>query len=576
MDRRSAGRRAVDPFWGPELDPHSFTFEPTPPIISEPDPDANRYRSYDVIALRNIMGHLIIGGLGKNYTGKTVRFDHLVLNCIQYASALGLPVEDIRVTRFYYGFSAVRHIVQTTCINIMREIGPADAIEKVLDFAGDWNRMANRIAQSALDLANEAWKSVRSRNKLFAIFSGPRFTESRAIGAEFATELGQMLWMDRGTILTFYTRGLLPGCPLLLLALLNQILAEPKQETLKLSLLHLQDLGCRLYLVAPPEEQRILQHVCTTTADHAGIWDVGTSRFFSVEDSHTIHRTFSEMVLSWQQNTRTTKDLPIEFIFYLVSLVQNAISSNPSATDDERIDILRLSVRTLWTIFEHRRHIALDDHGIVRAYMASSVFLFLGGPVQLRISEASKTKLAEAFVEEEIVGLTGRVVLLLTDRDPGENSEQYQLEGLFPLVEGMSVLPKALRELIPLVEDGFREAGIEWAKVFNRIIAWFEYKRQTARLSVQFAQQLQNLMSTWVNMSDSVNFGANPVMCMYTRCCGKSTQEDALRVQYTCGRCYKAIYCDSVCQQAHWALGTSDAHCLLCKSSTGQTAEKTN
>ncbi|QRV93504.1 hypothetical protein RhiJN_21522 [Ceratobasidium sp. AG-Ba] len=162
--------------------------------------------------------------------------------------------------------------------------------------------------------------------------------------------------------------------------------------------------------------------------------------------------------------------------------------------------------------------------------MASSVFLFW---VQLRISDASKVKLAETFVEEEeIVALTGRVVLLLTDRDPGENLERCQLEELFPLVEGMLVLPKALSELIPLVEDVFREPEIEWAKVFNRIIAWFEYKRQTVRLSIRFAQQLQKLMSTWVSMSDSELWSNSGDVHVYS----------VLWQVYTRGRASSTIY----------------------------------
>ncbi|QRV95195.1 MYND Zn-finger protein [Ceratobasidium sp. AG-Ba] len=508
-------RRVPASIWGPEVDPRSFILHLDPPDFTKPDKNERHYRAHSVLPMGDLTGHLITGGLGTKEPREIVRFEFLVHNCLNYSAALDIPLEDIRITRFYYGFLAIRHMVHTTCIGILKEVAP-EKIARSLNFGDKWTEISRKIASLALDEAVKNLAHLKSREQFCAIFLGRRFTTSLAEGAQCGTELNYLLWLDRESVLILYMRGLLPGCALLLLALLNLILAVPNRDSIE---------------VTPPLEREIIQHVCKVIANHANVWDVGFSRFYTIEDSHLVHQKFLELVSSWTQNIGSTRTVSVELIYQLAAFVRSVVTTDYLVADMEQVDILRLFIRALWIVFEHRRHITLDDHKTVQKYMAIGICAFFRDLALPKDTPREiKLELAQIIVREELFVLLGKVVLLVTEGDSERDHRKYQREGLHPLLEGMKVIPKVLRETLPLTSEDLRDSRIDCAKVFNQLHDWGQRKFQHASSPMTLAKQVSNLASTWVEIERSIGFGADPAECIYPRCSGKSTHEDTLRL----------------------------------------------
>ncbi|KAG9088017.1 hypothetical protein FS749_002490 [Ceratobasidium sp. UAMH 11750] len=455
--------------WGPKIDPYSFNFDPSETKDLE-TAHAYLYAVHSAYHPARIQRDLLSFDLGVGDLEKTIRFDHMSVNLRRYMDTTGeAKTQDnsFRVFRNYYGFLCVRYLIHLTCVTILRETNTMGNLAGYLHSQTNWNQVSKAVALVALSQASRATTTAALWKRFSAIFTRASFVEDMMAGSFSAILVIQMLWSDRGSLLSLYMRGLLPGCSLLILASLKLLAEGGDMPGIAGSYPWLLELGYRLYLLGSRQDRQISRLVCVTAIEKKGFLGTETSRFIDPKDSRMILSAYSDLLLVWRRDAFRTKDIPIEFVSHMATFAMGYSAFDPSATDEERIGTARTALQFLWLLFEHRGQIPMPDHSKIRDNSIAS-FSFVAR-VQSEIStKANHYQLSQMLADVEFVALVGRVLLLITEANEVSSTDH----SFRKLPEILHDLQYTIDESTSIAPELFHESGIEWAKVLVQFSIW--------------------------------------------------------------------------------------------------------
>ncbi|KAG9088799.1 hypothetical protein FRC07_012471, partial [Ceratobasidium sp. 392] len=319
------------------------------------------------------------------------------------------------------------------------------------------------MVEMITDLSFEEMCDFFTRNSSFT-------RDSKGVEMDSAA-LVSVLWESRDKFFVLCSRGLLPGCSLLLLTMFTLLsIRHQTDTTMGLALTLLQDLVLRTYLVGSHRDRQILHFICPHIIPQNEMeWSTGIK---SPEDSRAIAGSFTGLLLV-TQHSANVKNTPIDFMGYLVGFVFHATKLNPTVTASEMIEVAETSLQFLWLLLHEYGRIAAKDQHKVRFY-AATFYRFLGF-IEREHTSTSKDRLgfARLLARGEVMALTGRVVLLMLE----EGKEFKNVELHARLIQDMNELEEPFKQLEAVDPELFSDSKLEWGKVFAQIAIFVEMRR---------------------------------------------------------------------------------------------------
>ncbi|KAG9091545.1 hypothetical protein FS749_016459 [Ceratobasidium sp. UAMH 11750] len=543
--------------WGPGMGQYSRRFEPRISTILD-EKTERLYRACKLPSLAHIETQLYKTDLRIGEDG--------LMNLATVTTILRRykTVNKKKIFECYYGFLCVRHLLYLTCLAILQTSTLGEELEPCRPNMS-WEEMTHELATEAMERAGRVATDMALLERLYlVIWCSKRFT-----GKPDIVLLSRALWEDRGSFLTLCMRGLLPGCALLVFACCQLIQEGRSEEESRQEYLYLQDLAFRVYLVGSYRDRQVAQLVGLEVLERDTGWLNKSGSYLSLEDSKTISKAFSDLLLAWQQDTSIFRDVEVNLLSGLARFVQVMTATSPLLETEESIQVSRTSLQLLWLVFETRGRMEVDEHFQIR-HFALVAFDYVKFLHQILATKDQRRRFAEMLAGVEIISVLGRTLLLVLD----EGHEFEDTELLAEICEQIASLKDVVGEAASVAPDSLlQESKIDFLKV----MAQAGWALHTGRVNFTdltsnsgTADYVVDMMGSWAVFMDPLDEGHHVSEdCAYPRCHQVSTRETMLRVRYVCGRCNAVAYCDSNCQRAHWQLATSESHRLECIPSGG-------
>ncbi|KAG9077078.1 hypothetical protein FRC06_009107 [Ceratobasidium sp. 370] len=343
--------------------------------------------------------------------------------------------------------------------------------------------MSHAIASEALDKAGAATESSFLLDEFCKIFTSAEFLASPNPKGPYGSIVAGGLWRDRGSFMTLCSRGLLPGCALLLLAISTLLKLNQNQD----------------------RDRQILRSVAATILEKEKFGSKNEKHFLSVEDSRTIRQAYSGLLFVWQQDTSSIEDISLDFLGTLNSYVLFMTAFNPSVVIQDEIEVAYTSLRFLWLLFEQRGRMPATDHAGIR-YCSLDVFQLLR-LIQSDCESArqEQPRFAQMLADCEIVSLIGRIILLILV----DGNEFHNTEHLSIMLEKLQMLDDAINKSAAAAPELFRDSKIEWMKVFSRLLLCSEGEN-TSGNDPDRARLVSSMLNTWYQFATSLSVDYSP------------------------------------------------------------------
>ncbi|KAG9122142.1 hypothetical protein FRC07_001610 [Ceratobasidium sp. 392] len=452
---------------GPEIDPHLVTFDPKQAVIPEVG-YKDLYRRCGIIPAAILRNYLLCYGSKDDERLGELKFDHMVSSLSQYATLISdSGREQCPIFKYYYGLLCVRSLACFTCVAILRATNTLANVTKRVESSMTWNDAFNMYALAALNEATRAIANAGAWHNFCGIFSNARFISDIRARATCVEAMLKMLSLSRESLYTLHTRGLLPGCSLMLLAVSAMLPKDANMSGADQGLHALEDLGFRLYIAGAPRDRQILQPVCMAAIERKH-WMPDLNRLGSTEDNAVVCRAYCELVIAWKRDNINTKNIPVEFLTCMSSFALGLSLCDPTASMQGRIDVTRTSFDMLWMIFEDGRQVPLSKHNALRNY-AGSVLSYLCA-FNKDIPNEDQPYLAEMLTESDVIPLCGRI-LLLTTKGNNSHSTDHSFILLANTLEKLELLVNGLK---PVSMELYKDFVAEVGKSAGRFGTWLE------------------------------------------------------------------------------------------------------
>ncbi|KAG9099929.1 hypothetical protein FRC07_010459, partial [Ceratobasidium sp. 392] len=130
----------------------------------------------------------------------------------------------------YYGFLCVRHILQITCLSVLRG---ANSLAELLESLGpnaSWDDVSQAVATKALNILAESSADAASFDETCLNLTDSAFVVYRDEKERSYSLLQRLLAVESVHLIELYSYGMLPGCALFLLASWRMLLAKPEDK----------------------------------------------------------------------------------------------------------------------------------------------------------------------------------------------------------------------------------------------------------------------------------------------------------------------------------------------------------
>ncbi|KAG8725823.1 hypothetical protein FRC12_024006 [Ceratobasidium sp. 428] len=289
-------------------------------------------------------------------------------------------------------------------------------------------------------------------------------------------------------------------------------------------------------------------------------------RFVSTEDSSSIARAYSGLLLLWQQDDTSAKAVSIGFMADVSTFVIHMLGRDASATTQDLMHATNVSLKFLWLFLEKKGQLSVgEDFGMVQ--YAGLNFMNLGLILTKCVSTRNERyKFAQLIAENEIMSLAGRVLLSTIAQATSESA--FQSEGWpHPTLQQLIGLKDVFAAATSIAPELFYDSGIEWSKVGLAHIGSLVYMGSIDLKNSErngLGRYVSSMLDTWAHYGNYFRHSTPVKACSYPQCFDSAIPRGVLKPQYMCGKCQTAVYCDINCQRAHWELATSEAHKLAC------------
>ncbi|KAG8732941.1 hypothetical protein FRC12_019029 [Ceratobasidium sp. 428] len=327
----------------------------------------------------------------------------------------------------------------------------------------------------------------------------------------------------------------------------------------------LRDISTRLYLVGSHQDRQVLQIVDRLAwKQYKSLRSSASSDgnpFVSAEDSHAMARGYSGLLLVLKNHLPGTENITLERLLSLTNFTLAITGYNPSATALEKLDIANTALQFLWFMLELKDRIRWEDHNFARTigYMVFAQLRLV--QTQHTLSPNEQHKFAEVLAYNDVIGLAGRILLLIcTD----EGNDYQNTLGMEDYLGSLTSLGKFLERPVRQAPELFTDSKVQWSKVNSYCVALRDAETSRRNPRSHVLRVLKYMMDAWSAYEPIRTGKRTPRSCAYPRCACGIIYKNESGVQYTCGRCNLATYCDSNCQNAHWKLPTSTCHKVIC------------
>ncbi|KAG8742955.1 hypothetical protein FRC12_015193 [Ceratobasidium sp. 428] len=209
--------------YGPEIDPYFVTFDPERVVMPEVGFDSPLHQGCGIIPAAILRGYLISWSVrGGNQGQEALKFHHPVASLSCYARLVSSNSSNGRhqcsIFKYYFGLLSVRSMVHFTSVTILKATNTLAKVMELFKSSPNQDDVFNLCASAALDQATKALANSSSWHKFCGIFSSARFAPDIKTRVSCVEAMLKVFSQSREGLYTLHTRGLLPGCSLMLLA----------------------------------------------------------------------------------------------------------------------------------------------------------------------------------------------------------------------------------------------------------------------------------------------------------------------------------------------------------------------
>ncbi|KAG8699094.1 hypothetical protein FRC09_006843 [Ceratobasidium sp. 395] len=431
------------------------------------------------------------------------------------------------IFKYYYGYLCMRHIVHMVCIGTLIECKMLD------DFLSSFDPSLNSLdvswilAEEALEQMTRALLNNGPTQTSICLGctppNGDAFTHVGGLSYDDVEFLVMTLWKDRRSIIVLGDYMMLPGFSALLFTLCQMtIFSKAPNSTKKWA--QLQDMILRFYTVASNIERQVMRELALVLhkemMKHELVYDHTTDE----EDARNVVQAYNNMFRS-SSSDELAPIMRLDISNLLSRFVSRMITPN-------LVDCISMvawsELERLWLEFDQERNgfMAAYWHGFTRRNMRP----------RLNTLENEK-EFASMLLESDVLGLVGRVILLLS-------REESQPEEWDYLLGGFEGLRGAMAGSTP-VDEQLAHANItDWIKVKEQL-DMLHMKMVPIRVPERYFLEA---IEVWDACGPAPTQEILWWMCSNPRCATVKAHMKPPGAKSACGRCLEAVYCDKRCQ----------------------------
>ncbi|KAG8737845.1 hypothetical protein FRC10_007598 [Ceratobasidium sp. 414] len=323
-------------------------------------------------------------------------------------------LNETGIFNYYYGYLCMRHIMRTVCIGTLIESETLDGFLDNLDPSLESMETSEMLAEEAFE---QMTKALLKDNLSYVSIclgcmppKGDAFTHVGGLSYEDVEFLLVTLWKDRRSIMVLSDHGMLPGFPALLFTLYEMTIFSKAPNSAK-RWTQLQDIILRFYMVATPQERQTMRHLSLAIHSqilrHRLVCDFTTDE----EDARNVVLAYCDMfhpLLSEGLAPVMMLDISsVLFQFVDCMLTPNLADCIPKTVWG--------GLERLWLEFDREKGGLMADkrRGFTRRY-ASDTFHMIGNMRQRLETPENEWAFQCMLLESDILGLVGRVILLIS------------------------------------------------------------------------------------------------------------------------------------------------------------------
>ncbi|KAG9095041.1 hypothetical protein FS749_011208 [Ceratobasidium sp. UAMH 11750] len=459
------------------------------------------------------------------------------------------------IFEYYYGYLCMRHLMRTVCIGTLIESKVLDKFLNDLDPDLDVVEATLALAEVAYDLMTQALlKNDLAYVGLCLGFKPPSWDVFQCVGGlsfDDVDFLIMTLWKNRQRLIALIECGMVPGFPALLFTLCQMTMFSKAPGRTK-KWIQFQEIILRAYLAGTKDERITMRQL----ALHADMQMkeyklVGNSKT-DPEDARTVVRAYAGMFRPvWNHDKSLAPTVMLDISNILFQYVSSLLTSDLA---DCIPQVAWSGLERIWLEFDRESDglMAAPRRGFTRRY-AADIFHYLGDLQPNLKTEENEQAFSKILLEIDILGLVGRLLLMISHERRNPDKWDYLRDDLQYLIKAMS---GPIR-----VTDQLAQSNIaDWIKVQDQLtmLALGVIPSQVPK------KHFSEAMTSWTTFCPAPNQDLPWRECSNPRCAIGRLYMKPAGTNHTCGRCLKAMYCSKWCQRIHWCLRTAESHAVTC------------
>ncbi|KAG9078160.1 hypothetical protein FRC06_008505, partial [Ceratobasidium sp. 370] len=351
--------------WGPGLNYYSQNFDPRKSSVSE-EAVTTFYNTHGILplaALENILCRPEI-------VEKKVKIIGARLSEIMELFKRYMVANEAKIFKNYYQFLCVRQILHLTCLAIISNPHPTNHFYCTLDTTASYKTQTDTVARRVMWEVGEGATGEWVAGTILQMAMRLAQISGESGGSTDFLLVIRKLWEDRDSFLTLCTRGLLPGCPLLLF---EAYTLGPKGEGQGEFCMLLKDLYLRHYLVGSNHDLQVIAETCQDALSRCKRQD---HQAVNSQDSRAISQACASLLYAFQHKLANDESLSMDVAGYLSDLVLEVVGSDPLAIIEELASATHCALKYFWLFLTCPNEISVKDQIRIR-WFVSCIFKFI-------------------------------------------------------------------------------------------------------------------------------------------------------------------------------------------------------
>ncbi|QRV90635.1 MYND Zn-finger protein [Ceratobasidium sp. AG-Ba] len=309
------------------------------------------------------------------------------------------------IFEYYYGYLLMRHVTRTVCVGTLLTAGVLKDFINDLEPGMSTVEASFALGEVAFDLMRQAL--LKEDYVDVAICLGiqpPKLDAFQCVGGLSFSDnefLVTIIWENRRRLVTLLNHGMLPGFPALMFTLCEMtiMMQIPSKDR---KWVQLQDIMLRSYLVGTKEERQTLRHVALhinlEIQNHQLLVNTRTDE----EDAREVVNSYVNMYHPAWNYDKTLAEVVLLDIANILCQYVNSLLTPKLA--DCMANVARTALERIWL------EIDKESNGLLPILRLG----FTRRDLWDRVPPRYERDFSWMFIEADLMGLLGRVVLMIT------------------------------------------------------------------------------------------------------------------------------------------------------------------